>query len=77
MTRRDKDTPQIWRSTGHGGGDYAYLDDMTDSELAKREEMQKPYLAALAATKAHQEAVNRRVAEQEKQDQANKVKVFL
>jgi hypothetical protein len=44
---------------------------------AHNEELQKSYVATKVATKAHQEAANRRVAEQEKRDQANKIQVFL
>ncbi|MDB5993517.1 MAG: hypothetical protein JWP42_653 [Pseudomonas sp.] len=53
------------------------LENMTEAQLAAREEAQKPYWSAKAAGEAHQQASFRRVAEQEKQRQAAKVQIFL
>jgi hypothetical protein len=54
------------------------VETRTKAQIAAlNEELQKSYVATKAANEAHQEAANRRVAEQEKQDQANKVRVFV
>ncbi|MCL6309017.1 S-type pyocin domain-containing protein [Pseudomonas syringae] len=54
---RNKDVPQVWQRYGGGGGGGnggRYFRDMTDSEIAKREEMQKPYQAMLARQQAYE-----------------------
>ncbi|MDY7562591.1 MULTISPECIES: hypothetical protein [unclassified Pseudomonas] len=51
--------------------------EKTPQQLAAREEMQKPALAAIAQREARQEALYRRVAEQKKRERDSKVPVFL
>ncbi|WPX27210.1 T6SS phospholipase effector Tle1-like catalytic domain-containing protein [Pseudomonas sp. AH2] len=51
--------------------------EMTPQQLAAREEMQKPFLAAIAQGEAHRQEVYRRVEEQKKRERASKVPVFL
>ncbi|CAM3598733.1 Pyocin-S1 [Pseudomonas reidholzensis] len=57
---RNKDIPQVWQrySGGDGGGSGGrYLRDMTDAEIADREEMQKPYQAMLARQQAYEDSL--------------------
>ncbi|WP_297846429.1 DUF2235 domain-containing protein [Pseudomonas sp.] len=53
------------------------IEDMTPQQLAAREELQKPYLAGIAAGDAHRAAAARRVADHEAKEQASKIKVTL
>ena len=55
---RDKDLPQVWQSYGGGGGSGIggrYLRDMTASEIAAREAMQKPYADMLARQQRYED----------------------
>ncbi|WP_297836899.1 DUF2235 domain-containing protein [Pseudomonas sp.] len=53
------------------------IEDMTPQQLAAREELQKPYLAGVAAGEAQRAAAARRVAEHNAKERAAKIKVFL
>lgn len=55
MTGR-KDIPQVWHHYDADGGGYRCLRDMTHSELAAREAMQKSYEAMLARQAAYEKS---------------------
>jgi len=53
------------------------IEDMTPQQLAAREELQKPYLAGVAAGEAQRAAAAGRVAEHNAKERAAKIGVFL
>ena len=66
---RNKDIPQVWQTSGGGGGSgigYRYLRDMTTTELAEREARQKSYADMLARQQAYENRLDRPVQEQAK-----------
>ncbi len=65
---RNKDIPQVWQRYGGSGGSGIggrYLRDMTDAEIAAREEMQKPYQAMLARQQAYEDSLIKQPKKQE------------
>jgi hypothetical protein len=72
MRKHDASTCRVCQANRPKG-----IEDLTPAQHAAREEAQKPYLAAKAAEDAHNQAVTRRLEEQEKRKQAAKVQIFL
>ena len=65
---RNKGIPQVWERYGGGGGSGIggrYLRDMTDAEIAEREERQKPYQAMLARQHAYEDRLFKHPKQQE------------
>lgn len=65
---RNKDIPQVWQHYSGGGGSGnggRFLRDMTDAEIAAREEMQKPYQAMLARQQAYEDSLIKQPQKQE------------
>lgn len=72
-----KGAPQVWRHTGGDGHGYRYLDNMTESELAERDAMQRPYEEMLARQHAYEEELERkRESRQKKVERARAGCVF-
>lgn len=66
---RNKGIPQVWERYGGGGGSGIggrYLRDMTDAEIAEREERQKPYQAMLARQHAYEDRLFKHSKQQER-----------
>lgn len=72
-----KGAPQVWRHTGGDGHGYRYLDNMTESELAERDAMQRPHEEMLARQHAYEEELERkRKSRQKKVERARAGCVF-